>query len=194
MISTPSGVPLGAKPTTVSAEAQAQLAGITNAYTQFKNVENKLHLVQGPLFGQVTMAEVERLGGLGADPAAIQMAVELRTLMANQAFANGGKQLTGTEKVEFEFQTPSMTDTIQQAAIKTAAALKILRNNYATKMAVMPVTQSRQLPGSVDGAAEKATQYGGIAPPPGSETREINGVTYVKGIGPDGRRGWIKQR
>jgi hypothetical protein len=149
-------------PPTVPQGTQDQLAGIKNAYDQFKTVETMFkdpqYQVQGPALGRVKMYEIDKLGGSGASETEIELANRLSTLLTSQAFQNGGKQLTGTELERFVLNTPSLNDTVQQALTKTKVALEILRNNYNTRRSMLGPRQEGQIP-QIEG--------GGISAPPG---------------------------
>lgn len=137
------------RPDPIPASTQEQLAGFKNSIDQFKDVGTLLadpkFKTLGPVMGRVKMFEIEKLGGMGASKEEIQLAVTLRTLMQTQAFQNGGKQLTGTEKEEFIFNTPSLNDTLEQAVIKTVVASRILQRNMGTRIKVLSPSQRRQL-------------------------------------------------
>jgi hypothetical protein len=102
----------------------------------------------GPLTGRITLAEITKLGGLGASKEQIQLATDMRRLLMSQAFAEGGKQLTPTEKEEFVALNPALTDTFDQAMIKAQRARDYLDRRYKTRLEVMPARQRGQLPAS----------------------------------------------
>lgn len=80
----------------------------------------------GPIYGRVKNVAIEKLGGAGASPEEQELAIRMRALVRDQAFAEGGKQLTPTEKEEFTATLPRLTDTVQLALIKAEAAREIL--------------------------------------------------------------------
>lgn len=81
----------------------------------------------GPVAGRMTLAEINKLGGAGASKEDIALATELHRLVTTQAFANGGKQLTPTELEQFERLNPALSDTLDQAIIKTQQSIQFLQ-------------------------------------------------------------------
>lgn len=150
-------------PPAVPEGTQLSLSGWKLAIDQLdKNVIPQLRQAQssiGPLIGRIKLAEIEKLGGMGASPKEIELAINLRRLLMSQAFAEGGKQLTPTEKEEFIALNPAMTDTFEQAIIKAQNARNYINDRYNMRLETMPVRQRNQIPG-----AEQSPQ-GNLAAP-----------------------------
>lgn len=141
------GMSMGAPPT-VSDATQAEIAGTRQAVTDIDQIIPQIVSMEetfGPLAGRVTLAEVERLGGMGATKDQQELAIDLRRLVMTQAFENGGKQLTPTEKEEFLLLLPKLSDQLDLAMTKAVAAREYLANKYQNRLDVMPVRQRGQL-------------------------------------------------
>lgn len=180
-------------PPGISDTTQQQLTGLKNSIGQFQNVEAMLQQPKfatlGPLLGRVKLAEIEKLGGLGATPDEIQLAITLQRLLSSQAFAEGGKQLTETELQQFKLMTPSFQDTVAAALVKTKEATKFLNAAYQNRLSVMPSRQRGQLPdtpvnapgtGKPPGSGAPNPTPNGLTPPPSSSNvvkwgRDANG-------------------
>ena len=184
--SSPAGINLGGKRPVVDVTTQQSLAGLGSAYSAMNRIGDLLNSTptQGPALGRVTMAQIESLGGMGVDPKTIQLAVELRKLMANKAFEMGGKQLTDTEKVEFQFQVPSITDTVEQAFVKARADIAAMQRSYANRLMAMHPAQRAQYPKTLNEFSTKAMESigGGLPPPPTSQSgmkrKTASGIEY----------------
>lgn len=92
-------------PPTVPTETQEKLraydlidAQVTPIAQQIERIKSNL----GPIWGRISKFEVAKLGGWGVDAKTQEAITRMRRLMSTQAFAEGGKQLTGIEKAEFE--------------------------------------------------------------------------------------------
>lgn len=157
-------------PPTVPDATQSSLAGWTLAMQQIdRDIIPALQKAKGqggfgPLAGRVKLGEIEQMGGMGATPQQIALAVDLRRLLMSQAFAEGGKQLTPTEKEEFIALNPALTDTLEQAMIKAQKARDFLRDRYLNRLQTMAPRQRGLVPA--------APGPGG--PPPGVETAAPN--------------------
>lgn len=178
----PSGLPTVAGIPGLSTQApppvpditQASLAGWKQSISQIDQIMPLLKQAEdtlGPLAGRIKLAEVEKLGGMGATPEQIELATRLRRLLMSQAFAEGGKQLTPTEKEEFIAVNPHMTDTLRQAMINARLSKEYLEGRYQNRLDAMPVRERMQLQG---GATPEAGGTGGT------------GGTVVM-VGPDGK-------
>lgn len=162
------GTPFTTSPPPVVPEGtQINLAGWAHSIQQIESIEQQLDQAEanlGPLLGRITLAEVERLGGFGASEAEIQLATDLRRLLMSQAFAEGGKQLTDTEKIEFAATNPAMTDTFPQAIIKARQAKKYLADRYNIRVQTLGARQRPQVPAAPPKAGGAAAPAAGTAP------------------------------
>ena len=145
-------------PPLIAASTSEQLGNLATVREMFSDVEPLLTGVLGPATGRVKLAEVNKLGGLGASPAEIDLANKLQRLVTTQAFQNGGKQLTETEYAQFKKLSPGLDDTIAQAAIKTKNAIAFLDLTLRNRIKYMSPRQRAQLPDETEKApASKAT-------------------------------------
>lgn len=132
----------------VSEAAQSNLGGWkqeVDAIDQLMPTIKSMSKEFGPLGGRVTLAQIEQMGGLGATKEQINLATELRRLLTSEAFANGGKQLTDTEKVEFQALLPHLSDTFTSAVTRAEVARKYLLSKGKTRLEAMPVGQFNQM-------------------------------------------------
>lgn len=142
------GISLTAPPTVPEA-TQADIQSTRQAVQELDTIIPELQGYQGrlgPLLGRVTLAEINSLGGMGASTEEIALAQRLRRLLMTQAFENGGKQLTPTEKEEFIALNPALTDTFPQAITKALGARQYLVDKYKGRLEIMPVRIRGQLP------------------------------------------------
>ncbi len=176
-------------PAPVPEGAQESIAGMRNALAQFKDVESMLRnpkfTTLGPAMGRIKLAEINKLGGLGATPQQIQMATALQRLLSQQAFAQGGKQLTPTELEQFSLVSPNMNDTLAQAIVKAREGIKYLRRAHDIRVSVLSPRQQGQLGGGANlpappGEATAAIQVGQ------SVTLKNGSKVVVTVIHPDG--------
>ncbi len=133
-----------------SGTAQQRLSGFKIALDQAKDIsalldpKNNPNALFGPLAGRVTLAEVSKLGGMGASPQQVELATRLQRFLSSQAFADGGKQLTPTELEQFRAVSPALTDTIEQAVLKTRLALEFIQKRGQADIDVMPPRERAQ--------------------------------------------------
>ena len=169
---------------------QASLAGWKQSIGQIDAILPQLRSAKnalGPLTGRIKLAEIEKLGGLGATPEQIKLAVDIRRSLMSQAFAEGGKQLTPTELGVFEGLTPALTDTMEQAIIKAEQSRNYLQTRYDERLSTMPYRQRAQIPE----AATPATRDISNASAPAIGTIE-NGYIF-QGGNPADPNSWKKQ-
>jgi hypothetical protein len=176
--------------TNMPQSAAEQISGTKTALDQYRELMPNLERYKGfgPVGGRITLAEIGKIGGAGASKEEIQLATELYNLTTSQAFANGGKQLTVTELERFQKQVPQLTDTLEQALIKTHEARKILRNSMANKIKSLPPRQRQLLDKSF--LDEAGISYA----KPGPNVSKVLGKTAstVKIKGPGGKTGTFK--
>lgn len=182
-------------PPTIPEGAQASLSGWKTSIDQIEKdilpqlKESKSRL--GPLAGRILALEIDQLGGYGAKPEQIQLAMSLRRSLMSQAFADGGKNLTGTEKEIFDTMLPKLTDTYEQAVVKAQEAANYLRGKYEDRLATMPVNQRRQMaplappPSSTGGTTPPPGARGGTAAPTGQQFKDgdtfnFNGQNLIR--------------
>jgi hypothetical protein len=111
----------------------------------------------------------------------------MRNLLKTQAFAEGGKQLTPTERKEFEVTSPNLNDSLQQALAKTRSVRRLLTRALNNRLNAMSPRQRGQLGGSITSAAAGTTP---AARGPAVRRRSLsdgrtqymdaNGVTWVE--------------
>lgn len=106
----------------------------------------------GPVVGRLRNIQINRLGGIGASPQEQELAVRLRALVRDQSFAEGGKQLTPTEKEEFTATLPQLTDTVEQAIIKARLSKEFLGRALQNRMGNLSPDQKKLIPGGSDRA------------------------------------------
>ncbi len=99
----------------------------------------------GPLAGRLLNVQIGQLGGYGTTQAERIMAQRMLTLLSTRSFAEGGKNLTGTEKEILFRQLPQPTDTVQQAFDKLAIAEEELKDAQQKRLAVIPQYQRPQV-------------------------------------------------
>jgi hypothetical protein len=130
-------------PPSLDATTMDRVTGYVTALDLFKPVSKQIMAAKsmGPVAGRITLAEVEKLGGLGASSEDIKLAMALRRLVTEQAFANGGKQLTITERDEFVKLNPSLSDTVETALIKTQQSIDYLKMKLGNTIKVLPERQ-----------------------------------------------------
>ena len=108
---------------------QDMMAGFDQGITNIKAIIPMLHEQRntlGPVAGNIKLAEISKLGGMGATPEEIKLATRLQVQLMAEAFANGGKQLTPTELGVFKDRLPKLSDTFDTAITKATEALKYL--------------------------------------------------------------------
>lgn len=144
-----SGVALTAPPTVPTA-TQETLRGFDTLESQLAGAEPLIKSLNanGPLKGRIAKIKVNALGGHGTTAQEKELVVRLRRLLSSQAFAEGGKQLTGTEKMEFEAIVPKPEDTVEQALIKLNLTREFVKNKRAAVMRYIPARQRGQLNGT----------------------------------------------
>lgn len=160
-------------PPAVPEGTQISLAGWTQAIGLLDEIMPQLEAGKaglGPLAGRVKLAEINRLGGMGATTQQIQLATDLRRLLMSQAFAEGGKQLTPTEKSEFIALNPALSDTFAQAIVKAQRSRKYLQDRYQIRVKFLGPRQQPQVPG-----APPATPAA-MPPPPVGVTNDPLGI------------------
>lgn len=179
-------------PPVVSDTAQQQLAGLKNSIGQFNDVDqlfkDPAYQTLGPVLGRIKVTEVQKLGGLGATPQEITMAIRLQRLLSSQAFAEAGKTLTIHELQQFKLMTPGMEDTVASAVIKTREALRFLNNVYQNRLSVMPARQRGQIDPNMNSnsltpppSTNKLNSNPNINPNPNSSAlvrMEVNGQQF----------------
>lgn len=135
------------QPAAVPTATQETLRGFDILEAQLSGAEPLIKSLNanGPLVGRIAKIKVNALGGHGATPQEEELIVRLRRLLSSQAFAEGGKQLTGTEKMEFEAIVPKPEDTVEQALIKLNLTREFVKNKRAAVMRYMPARQRAQL-------------------------------------------------
>lgn len=170
-------------PPGISDTTQQSIAGMKDALSQFSNVQQMLSepkfATLGPLMGRVKLAEINKLGGMGATPDELRLATTLQRLLSSQAFAEGGKQLTSTELEQFKLITPSFNDTVASATIKTREAIKFLNQKMQNRISVMPVRQRNQLNPTITPPPTGSTNSPTSAPSgSGGVMMEVNGQRF----------------
>lgn len=93
--------------------------------------------LMGPGTGQVASILSNTFGGAGLTPKQQRAVVLLRTAFSSRAFEEGGKQLTGGEKIEFEMTEVFPSDTISQAMQKLAIREQILDRKLRQRGSLM---------------------------------------------------------
>jgi hypothetical protein len=136
-------------PPTIPETTQSELSGMKTTIDLYErqilpNLE-KMRADLGPIMGRIKVAEVSKAGGYGATPEQVKLLTDMETALMSEAFANGGKQLTGNEKQYFEDIRPKPTDLFSTALIKAENAAAYLRSKYNDRLGVMPANQRRQM-------------------------------------------------
>jgi hypothetical protein len=125
-----------------------RLEGIRTALELTTDVMPKLtkKATFGPVAGRIKLAEINKLGGLGASKEDIDLANQLYRIVTTQAFANGGKQLTPTELAVFEKLNPILSDTLDKALIQTKNSVDFLNIRYRNIWDTMTARQQELVP------------------------------------------------
>ncbi len=147
-------------PPQLQGTAWEQISGLNTALDLFDQVMPQLtaKATFGPVAGRITLAEIRKLGGLGASNADVDLATQLYNLTTSQAFANGGKQLTTAELKRFEDMIPQLSDTLDQALIKARNAYSLLNTSLKNKVKTLPPRIREQISPELRGRqAEKPT-------------------------------------
>lgn len=170
-------------PPGVPSDVQTSLAGWTQAIGTIDRIIPQLKQLKdtlGPAAGRIQLAQTNNLGGMGLSNEQIRLAIDLRRLLMSQAFAEGGKQLTPTEKEEFKALNPALSDTFEQALIKAQQSRDYLDRRYKMRVEFLGPRQQGQVP---------AAPPLGITPPPtpdaGTGSPKVGDVKTF----PNGRRG-----
>lgn len=142
-------------PPTVPSTEQNRIGGFNFALQQANDINDLLNdpaykdpiRAFGPAAGRIKLAEISKLGGMGASQKQIELANKLQRFLSSQAFADGGKQLTPTELEQFKVVSPAMSDTLATALQKTRDSIKFFQDRLKNDLDVMPVRQRSQIPG-----------------------------------------------
>lgn len=149
----------------VATSTQDALAGIQTTLNQISKVDtllqNPKYAVTGPIMGRLANVKLKDLGGAGTTPEERDLANRLNSLLKTTAFADGGKNLTGTELDQVRGTVPLLTDTVAEALSKLNVARDNYTDLYNNKVAQMGPRQQNQAPAVNSGGASA------IPPPPG---------------------------
>lgn len=128
----------------------------------------------GPITGRIADLSETQLGGLGLSPETTRLLIDIKTGRKGASFAEGGKQLTGTEYNQFLEILPNEKDNLQQALIKIEEARRWLAiNQNAYESMLDPSIRSRLGVGpNVDYGANRAR----LATEPASDIDEIEAL------------------
>ncbi len=158
-------------PPTIPATQQNRISGFTVALKQAGDIQDILNQnpeqAFGPVAGRVTLAEIGKLGGMGASQKEIEIATRLQRFLSSQAFADGGKQLTPTELEQFALVSPALTDTLPTALTKTRLSIQFLKDRGKADFDVMPPRQKQQLSKDVQDL------FTGLSQPQGEKIKVI---------------------
>ena len=144
---------------------------IDDVDNRVKGIESTL----GPVMGTLLKVQMKYLGGYGTTPQEQEAATALATLLSERSFAEGGKNLTGTEKEMLSSQLPAPTDTVEQALSKLRVVKQFLTGKQRNALEILSPDQYDHvqprfwervgLP-----AGNKRGGGGAGAPPPASST------------------------
>lgn len=128
-------------PIPVAASVGDQIYGLKTSVDALSDLQPLLKGTLGPALGKVKLFEINKLGGLGATAAEMNLASLLQRAITQQAFSNGGKQLTITELQQFTSMLPKMDDTVLNAAIKARNAIAFLERSLRTRIDTLSPVQ-----------------------------------------------------
>lgn len=155
----------------VSDATESALSGTKESLDQLAEMRltlSEASSAMGPIKGRLTRFSSENLGSFGLKPETIENIVSMRRGTMLEAFTNGGKQLTATEKVEFFALMPQPQDSIPAAAIKLDKAEAYLRRKMRNRvLATSPKERagiSRSLGGDAPDPADAAADSGELTP------------------------------
>jgi hypothetical protein len=120
---------------------------------------NQIDSSMGPLSGRLLKLKIGQLGGYGTTPAERQAAQRILTLLSARSFAEGGKNLTGTEKEILFAQLPDLNDTVEQALSKLEVAEDYLRKAQESSINMIPEVQRGQVGSGIEGAPKRRRVY-----------------------------------
>jgi hypothetical protein len=131
-------------PTTRTTLAGWDLAldGLNKVVPQLQSLKSQLGIIPG----NITLGEINKLGGMGASKEAISLATRLERLLMSQAFAEGGKVLTETELSFFKKINPHLTDTFAQAITKAQESLDYIASRRALAVRLLNPQQRSLVP------------------------------------------------
>lgn len=134
----PPNVPMG---------TQSALAGLSSIRKQIAPIGPIAKRIQssGPVMGRFGGVVFDNLGGMNLDPDTMQLYIRLDTLFATRAFEEGGKNLTGHEKVLFESILPRRNDTLRQIIEKLNTLDEYIKNKEDSVVENMPARQREQI-------------------------------------------------
>jgi hypothetical protein len=132
---------------TVVAGLEGWEQAITNAKRAHATLTQRAASIRtGPLWGRIKGVQLGALGGWGTSPAEKQLAIEFNNMMSDRAFAEGGKNLTGTEYNIFLGKLPQAHDTVENAIAKINDALRYAEDRYRMKASLIPTRQRGAIP------------------------------------------------
>jgi hypothetical protein len=126
-----------------------RLVGLAGTLAQLNGIEKMLNdpaaaNVLGPASGRIAIKDLSALGGTVTDAKQKELVVRLQGAMTEEAFANGGKQLTGTELERFQQTSIQPFDTLDTARMKLKLRKEILSGKMQRQQAVLSPVARRQ--------------------------------------------------
>lgn len=149
-VTTPDGKPVygGAAPLIAQGGRNTIAArdAVLNQIDNLRPAVTKISESFGPIAGRVLKFKTSQiLGGYGTTPEERAAVLQMRTLLMNKSFSEGGKNLTGTELQLLTDILNDPTDTFDMTISKLEEAKKIISQQQMNDLLVIPEVQRGQI-------------------------------------------------
>lgn len=177
---------IGERPVSIPEGTVEKINVIQDTINQTKRLQELLPKVSGyigPISGRLSDLSLDHLGGLGLPEDAVDFLTNIRELIANKAFARGGKTLPMSEQRIYTAQLPKETDHGPVLAKKLSVFLPLFEKDLRNQMNGLTKNQKKQFQGL------DTVEVGGPMPErpaPGAPSGKILVVRKA-----DGKRGSI---
>jgi hypothetical protein len=165
----------------IDPSTRERLVGTASVLSQLTGIEKLLKdpaaaNVLGPISGRAAVKDLSALGGSITDTKSKELIVRLQGALSDEAFANGGKQLTGVELERFQQTEIRPEDTLDTAFMKLRVRREILSGKMNRVYAILSPVARRQAddlfrmegltgPQDPDGMPSAPAQPGAAGPP-----------------------------
>jgi hypothetical protein len=147
-----------------SGAVQGEIAGMNSDLEMGRGLLQSLNATTtrlGPAAGRLKLAEIEKLGGVGASDADVQLYDQLKQFTRIEAFKSGGKALTATELQQITPLLPKLTDTLPTAVQHLKDALARYQTILNNRLKVMPRGEKMMM-GLDETNSQDRRQYQGV--------------------------------
>ncbi len=134
---------------TIPPGIQTALSGILDSHYQVRTVraqvkDPEVQQILGPFMGRAAQGLAQYAGGANLTPKQQEGIVAITTLFGQEAFSEGGKNLTGHEKELFQKTRILPTDTVSMGLSKLAVRERILDQSAKRRYSLLRPAQQQQ--------------------------------------------------